>query len=157
MTRQAQFFFATNMAFHHIEYKINSFFLMIFPLNLTESNFSIRWVEKLMCSGIVRIIDCDCEIQALFKTKHMTVVKVVLLHRLNYINTLFTLQNVNFVASVDKHGYEEQKAAQGTQFGWQRILAVINEQFKRLAELVVLLQFLTILIFFKTSFHFWNF
>ena len=48
----------------------------------------------------------------------MTAVKVVLLYRLNNVNTLFTLEYVNFVASVGEHDDQEQKAAQGTQFRW---------------------------------------
>ena len=159
MTRQAQLFFATNMAIYCSIGNTETIFLIVYPLELTEANFSIRWVEKCMCIRIKRIINCNCQVQALFKTKDMTVVKVVLLHRLNYVNTLFTLQYVNFVASVGKHGNQEKEAAQGTHFGWQRILAVINEQFEWLAELVALLYFLnkTFLVYFQISFHFFEF
>ena len=69
----------------------------------------------------------------------MTLLKVVFFNRLYDVNILFAVEYAYLVASKDDHDYKKQKAAEGTNFGRKRILALIQLYLIRLTELVVFL------------------
>ena len=70
---------------------------------MADSNFSVSRVNWRGRVWKKRIIDRNCNVEALLAAKHAAIVKVVLFCRLNNINALLGLKYVNFVACVDKN------------------------------------------------------
>ena len=69
-----------------------------------------------MCCNIKWLKDSNCNVKSLLIAKNITVIKVVLLHRLDNVNALFPLKNVYFIARIGKHDKEKQDAANSTNF-----------------------------------------
>ena len=69
----------------------------------------------------------------------MTVIEVVFFHRLDNVYTLFAAKYAQLVACKDYHDYQQQEAAKCTNFGWQRIFALVQIYLIRVTELVCFL------------------
>ena len=89
-----------------------------------------------MCARIGWLVDSDCNIQALFSAKDVTVIEMVFFHGLYDVDALFTAEYAYLVACIDDHDYQKQEAAKCTNFGRQRIFALIQVYLILLAELV---------------------
>ena len=63
-----------------------------------------------------RVEDPNRNIKTLLCAENITVIKVVLFHRLNYIDIFPACESADFVASVGEHEHKKQDAAKGTQF-----------------------------------------
>ena len=61
----------------------------------------------LRCLKIKLPVDCNSDVKTLPGTKHVILAKVILLHRLDNVNTLFALQDVDLVASEGDQYYEK--------------------------------------------------
>ena len=86
----------------------------------------------------IEIIDhCNCNVEALVSPKHVTVIEMVFLNRLEYVNTLFTLHYADFVARVDYKDDQQQNAAECTHFRILRFhTALTDVQTKLLPEAI---------------------
>ena len=80
----------------------------------------------LVSARVVRAIDCNCDIKALFTAENVVFIEMILFHCLNDIDTLFCLEDVDFVAC--KAGNENQKydAADRSYSRWQHVAAFIQ-------------------------------
>ena len=63
-----------------------------------------------------RVEDSNRYIKTLLCAEYMIGIKVVLFHRLNYIDIFSACESADFVASVGEHEHKKQDAAKGTQF-----------------------------------------
>ena len=92
-----------------------------------------------MCARIGWLVDSNCNIQALFSAKDVTVIEMVFFHSLYDVDTLFAAESAGLVAWVDYHDYQKQEAAKCTNFGRQRTFALIQIYLECLTKLVWLL------------------
>ena len=76
-------------------------------------------------------------IESLLRSKYVCVVKVVLLHRWEYVDALFAFENVHFVRSEGHHDDEKQKGAESAHLWWQMAPILLQTQTKWLAKLVL--------------------
>ena len=93
----------------------------------------------MVCARIKRIVDSNCNIQALFSAKDVTVIEMVFFHCLYNVDALFSAEYAYLVACIEYHDYEKQEAAKGTNCGRQRILALVQMHLICLTKLVRLL------------------
>ena len=70
----------------------------------------------------------------------MSVIKVVLDHRLDDVDAPFAFEHANFVAGVHDQNYDEKDAAECPELRLQHIFAILNTQCERLTELVLVEQ-----------------
>ena len=106
------------------------------PVQLCNSDFSVRGIERLMSFRVKWIYDSNCEVQALASVKNIFIVKVVLYNRLDYVYTLFPLQYADFVSRISYQDYQCGDAAQCAHDRGKCISSLINAQIERFAKLV---------------------
>ena len=136
-TRQSKFFRAALVAFNlcFIEQKVITF--TILPLHLREFDSSVRGIDVLTKGAILIFDHCNRNVEALVSPKHVTVIEIVLLNRLKYVNTLFTLHYADFVARINYKGNQKQNAAECAHFRRLRFHTTLtNVQTKLFSEAI---------------------
>ena len=103
VTRQSEFFRTASMALQLMQSMLHASVLSWAPLSLLKSYSSIGGINGLMCARFEDIVHGNCNVQALLRSKHVTVVKVALLDSLDHVDVLLALQYAYFVASKGEH------------------------------------------------------